>query len=167
MCLVLAGRGLVLKALPLVSKWNTNREEHNLITGAHPHTCFHCKAPAHLKDTVGEWPLIDSTNAKGMIAEATTTGEYGGDKWRLKYTPSAKKALPILASETWPDELTHHNVVQSWERYDHFCVRADLNPLHDLPHCNLNQICRDDMMHCVLCGMIKYLLAALLSHIIM
>ena len=47
-------------------------------------------------------------------------------------------------SETWPDGSTHHNVVQSWERYDHFFVttgfRADPNPLHDLPHCNLNQI---------------------------
>jgi hypothetical protein len=168
---VLAGSGLVLKALPLVAAWNTDREEHNLITGAHPHTCFHCKVPAHLKDTVGEWPLIDSTNVKDMIEEANTTGEYGGDKWRLKYAASATKALPILASETWPDGSTHHNVVQSWERYDHFSVttgfRADPNPLHDLPHCNLNQICRDDMMHCVLCGMMEHVLAALLSHIIM
>jgi len=168
---VLAGSGLVLKALPLGAAWNTDREEHSLITGAHPHTCFHCKVPAHLKDTVGEWPLIDSTNVKDMIEEANTTGEYGGDKWCLKYTASATKALPILASETWPDGSTHHNVVQSWERYDHFSVttdfRADLNPLHDLPHCNLNQICRDDKMHCVLCGMMEHVLAALLSHIIM
>ena len=58
---IAARRGLGLKALPLVSAWNTNREVHNLIAGAHPHTCFHCKVPAHLKDTVGEWPLRDST----------------------------------------------------------------------------------------------------------
>jgi len=106
-----------------------------------------------------------------MIEEANTTGEYGGDKWHLKYAASSTKALPILASETWPDGSTHHNVVQSWERYEHFSVttgfRADPNPLHDLPHCNLNQICWDDMMHCVLCGMMEHVLAALLSHIIM
>jgi hypothetical protein len=45
--------------------------------------------------------------------------------------------------------------------------RADPNPLHDLPHCNLNQICRDDNMHCVLCGLMEHVLVALLSHIIM
>jgi len=33
----------------------------------------------------GEWPLIDSRNVKDMIEEANTTGEYGSDKWRLKY----------------------------------------------------------------------------------
>lgn len=58
---------------------------------------------------------------------------------------SATKALPILATEVWPDGSTHHNVLQSWERYDHFSAttgfRADLNPLYDLPHCNLNQMC--------------------------
>jgi len=100
---ILTGSGLVLKTMPLVSIWNTNREEHNLITGAHPHTCFHCKVPAHLKDTVGEWQLIDCTNVKDMIAEAKTTGEYRGNKWCLKYSASSTKALPILASETWPD----------------------------------------------------------------
>ena len=62
-------------------------------------------------------------------------------------------------------------MVQSWERYDHFSVttgfRADPNPLHDLSQWNLNQICRNDMMHCVLCGMMEHVLAAWLLHIIM
>jgi len=82
---ILARSSLLLKALPLVSAWNTDREEHNLINGARLHTCFHCEVPAHFKDTVGEWPSIDSTNVKDAIAEANTTGENGGEKWRLKY----------------------------------------------------------------------------------
>jgi len=94
---VLAGSGLVLKALPLVAVWNTDREEHNLITRAHPHTYFHCKVPAHLKDTVGEWPLMDSTNVKDMIENANTTGEYGGDKWRLKYAARSQSPRRSLS----------------------------------------------------------------------
>ena len=75
---VLTGDGLLLKGVPLVSAWDTNRVEHTLITRAHPHTCFHCEVPAHFKHTVGEWLLIDSKNIKEMIPEANTTG---GDKW--------------------------------------------------------------------------------------
>jgi len=90
---------LVLKGVPFVSAWDTNSEEHELITRAHHHTCFHWEVPAHLKDTVGEWQLIDTKNVKDMIAEANKTGLYGGDKWWLKYGASATTALPIMATK--------------------------------------------------------------------
>ena len=168
---VATGGGVVRKCVPLVCEWLTDRKECELITGGHTCQCYHCEVPPHLIDTPGDWELIDSSNVQQMIAEANTTGEYGGDAWWVKYALSATRALPILTTETWPDGSIHHNVVQSWERYDHFSTttgfRADPNPLHQLPHCNLNQICRDDVMHCVLSGIMEHVLAAMMSHIIM
>jgi len=142
---VLCGDGKVYKFLTILAAWLTDRMEHELIVGSHPHNCYHCAVPQHLKDCQTDARLLDSADVQEQIETAITTGQYGGDVWREKYAPSSTSGLPILGTETWPDGSVHTDMVQSWERYDHCSsttgFRADRNPLHQLPHCNLNQVC--------------------------
>ena len=140
------GSGRVVKALPILAEWVTDRQEHELIVGAHQHTCYQCDVPEHLKDQPSSSKLYDAADVCAMTHEAACTGRYGGELWTVKYSGAIPHAKPILESETWPNGDVHEHCVQSWDRYDHFSsstgFRADPNPLHSMPFCNINQICR-------------------------
>ena len=53
------GSGRVVKALPILAEWVTDRQEHELIVGAHQHTCYQCDVPEHLKDQPSSSKLYD------------------------------------------------------------------------------------------------------------
>jgi len=96
-----------------------------------------------------------------------------GDQWQQAYQAHDPTPLPILQ---FSDSKQHvdgspSTQVESVQRYKH-CQRTlhckpEPSILRTLPHCNLNQICRDDLMHLCLAGMMQHVLGAMMTYVLM
>ena len=53
---------LLAQVMPILALWVTDRQEHELIVGAHQHSCYHCDVPQHLKDQPSPSKLVDAAD---------------------------------------------------------------------------------------------------------
>ena len=56
------GSSLLAQVMPILALWVTDRQEHELIVGAHQHSCYHCDVPQHLKDQPSPSKLVDAAD---------------------------------------------------------------------------------------------------------
>ena len=96
-----------------------------------------------------------------------------GDAWEQAYTaenPTPKPILHFSDTEQHADG-SQSTRVESVQRYKHCQRHMHCKPepsrLRTLPHCNLNQICRDDLMHLCLAGMMEHVLRAMMTYVLM
>lgn len=96
-----------------------------------------------------------------------------GDEWKRGYSSANPSPLPILAIDGTAQHtsgLASYTVI-SEKRYVHCTRILGFRPepkfLRRMPMCNINQICRDDLMHLVLAGMFEHVLGAVMSFLVM
>ena len=68
--------GVWRKIMPILCLYNTDRQEHEMVTMAHVHTCFHCGCPPHYEGEPDELPGlapfdVDSLREAAMCAALT------------------------------------------------------------------------------------------------
>jgi len=56
------GSSLLAQVMRILALWVTDRQEHELIVGAHQHSCYHCDVPQHLKDQPSPSKLVDAAD---------------------------------------------------------------------------------------------------------
>jgi len=95
-----------------------------------------------------------------------------GSLWQDGYTAQDLKPLPILQ---FSDTEQHVNgspttaveLVKHYKHYKHYKRTQHCEPepskLHTLSHCNLTQICRDDLMYLCPASMMEHVLGAVMT----
>ena len=152
------------RIMPVFGLWATDRQEHELITQAYPHHCFHCDAHPHVSAQVNTFELSRDMSAQDIqsrVLRAAATGMYGADdEWKQKCAGSHSRPFMHVSNE-------QRIVVSSQARYVH-CARhlhfvPEPNLLWNLCYADIYTQCRDDPLHMVFLGIYPHVQAGLLS----
>ena len=106
----------------------------------------------------------------GILTHGTVSR---GDLWQDGYTAQDPTPLPILQFSNTDSHVdgSPSSAVESVKRYKHYQQTQHCKPepsrLRTLPHCNLNQIRREDPMHLCHAGMMEHVLGAVMTYVLM
>jgi len=105
---------------------------------------------------------------KGLTHGVFDRGELRKDV----YAADNPTSLPILQFSKTKKQVdgTPSTDVEAVKRYRHCQRTLHCKPkpsqLPTLPHCNLNQICRDDLMHLCLASIMEHVLGVMMTYVL-